>query len=369
MTNNFEQKILTGNFKLSKLYELPLPVRLILKILIFLLIVCITLLFVPCSVIFFLIYLVSGFNRTLIMRMTTFFSYVLWGLFVILLYLSMEVKVQVEEELEEVLEKSPQTFSESNLEQSISVISQRIQKKERKKSGLTLVIPNHTCAPDFLSHTLIALYMGVHKDLKYFLKTSLICIPIIGYSLWFLQFCFLSRNKSKDEANMREYVKKMSACTLKSQEKGNKNGSEQKITENICGERSTWIILYSEGTRYTPEKSLQSQEFCKSRGIKPFNHVLAPRPAGFRVLRESIEFDRVMDVTSLFVYPDFDYNSKRGLFYPTPSPISIIFGFPKCKLFVNCMIREEYDNSDEFLYKIFRRKDKILKEWRENGKF
>lgn len=41
------------------------------------------------------------------------------------------------------------------------------------------------------------------------------------------------------------------------------------------------LLLYAEGTRFTPEKHVASQKFAKEKGLPVLNHHLTPRTKGF----------------------------------------------------------------------------------------
>lgn len=402
-----KDQILEGNESLSQLLKYPKPLRFLFKLLIAGDLLLVILLFVPASLLLLITYVFSGFNRNFTMKGATVFSYFFWGLCILLTYLTLEVNVKVEDQIVtqrefissiELHKDEDEKFKESYLNGGPK---EKITKRNRKKSSrtknqgigqnlksddlsnpkdsnLTLVIPNHTCAFDFVSHTIIAFFIGDFKNIKYFVKDSGKFVPFIGQALWLLQCCFLSRNKEKDCEEIVKYVKQLQSnnfrarnikssstdTLLESRQGSEENQSTVSETAEFVKDDSSWLVLYPEGSRITKKKLEESQEFCKSRKITPYEHVLTPRATGFDLVRKNATFKQVMDITSLFCYQD-DHN-KEKLNFKTPTILNLIFGFPKRKLFINLKIRDSDDlQSSTILEEIFRRKDKILMKWRE----
>ena len=63
----------------------------------------------------------------------------------------------------------------------------------------------------------------------------------------------------------------------------------------------TGLIAYSEGTRYTPEKRLEAEKWCKAHNKRLGKHLLYPRTKGFvrsvQELRTTPHVNAVYDVT------------------------------------------------------------------------
>ena len=107
---------------------------------------------------------------------------------------------------------------------------------------------------------------------KAFVKAVVAKFPILGWSMWFNEFVFLSRSKA-----------------------GNDLSKIRKSMDHLRGQLTiffnflsflaysipVWLLLYPEGTRYTKEKHDQSMEFAKEKGLKTLKHLLLPRPKGF----------------------------------------------------------------------------------------
>jgi hypothetical protein len=41
------------------------------------------------------------------------------------------------------------------------------------------------------------------------------------------------------------------------------------------------VVIFPEGTRYTPKKHLESQEFAREKGYPVLDYLLTPKPKGF----------------------------------------------------------------------------------------
>jgi lysophosphatidic acid acyltransferase/lysophosphatidylinositol acyltransferase len=65
------------------------------------------------------------------------------------------------------------------------------------------------------------------------------------------------------------------------------------------------LLLFPEGTRFTPEKHAAAVEFARSKGLPVFKHLLVPRAKGFHFVRQqfkvSVKKKIEIDVNSTFV--------------------------------------------------------------------
>jgi len=137
--------------------------------------------------------------------------------------------------------------------------------------GWYLVSSNHQTWTDIL--VLQKVFHGRIPFLKFFLKSELIWVPVIGLAWWALDFPFLKRGK-----------------------KGGR--SDLETTRRACEKFKlipTSVINFVEGTRYTPEKH-------RNQG-SPFRHLLKPKAGGLSVALATMgeDFDALLDVT--IAYP------------------------------------------------------------------
>jgi 1-acyl-sn-glycerol-3-phosphate acyltransferase len=137
--------------------------------------------------------------------------------------------------------------------------------------GWYLVSPNHQTWSDIL--VLQKVFRGRIPFLKFFLKSELIWVPVIGLAWWALDFPFLKRGK-----------------------KGGR--SDLETTRRACQKFKlipTSVINFVEGTRYTPAKHAAQ--------ASPYRHLLKPKAGGMAVALATMgeDFDALLDVT--IAYP------------------------------------------------------------------
>jgi len=120
------------------------------------------------------------------------------------------------------------------------------------------VIVNHRWVVDWLMILCTAKRKGRLGCSKFFAKDSIKFIPGIGWGIWMLDYIFLARNWSKDQESINRTFK---------------NLKDRKFP--------FWLVSHVEGTRLTPEKLKQSQDFAKKKDLPIWNNVLLPRSKGF----------------------------------------------------------------------------------------
>ena len=98
-------------------------------------------------------------------------------------------------------------------------------------------------------------------------------VPLLGWAMWFNEFGFLTRSKSKKDL-----------ATLH-------RASAHFKTYN----EPVWLLLYPEGTRFTPEKHQASIEFAKEKNVAHYKNLLIPRPKGFNELTTSLKVSRLLE--------------------------------------------------------------------------
>lgn len=83
-------------------------------------------------------------------------------------------------------------------------------------------------------------------------------LPVIGWSMWFSDYIFLERSWAKDETTLESSFQSLMDFPM-----------------------PFWLALFVEGTRFTQQKLLASQEYAASRGLPVPKNVLIPRTKGF----------------------------------------------------------------------------------------
>lgn len=94
-----------------------------------------------------------------------------------------------------------------------------------------IVIPNHISGSDFYLVHHLANRAGMLQWCNYFAKDSLKWIPGFGWGMWLMGLIYVKRNWADDAASIERAF-----SGIKSQE------------------RPSWIVMFLEGTRRTPEK-------------------------------------------------------------------------------------------------------------------
>ena len=140
------------------------------------------------------------------------------------------------------------------------------------RRGWYLVSANHQSWADIL--VLQKVFRGRIPFLKFFLKSELIWVPVIGLAWWALDFPFMKRGK--------------------------KGGRSDLETTRIACERfrhiPTSVMNFVEGTRFTAAKH--------ARQKSPYRHLLKPRAGGMGMALATMgeDFQALLDVT--IAYPD-----------------------------------------------------------------
>lgn len=143
-----------------------------------------------------------------------------------------------------------------------------------------LMIANHQSWVDILM--LLRVFNHRIPYVKFFLKKSLIWVPLLGMAWWALDFPFM-RRYSKAELARNPALK----------------GRDIEETRRACAKyrhNPVTIINFLEGTRFTPEKH-------RAQG-SPYAHLLIPRAGGmaFALTAMDGQLHRLLDVT--LYYPD-----------------------------------------------------------------
>ncbi|KAL5981973.1 phospholipid scramblase 1 [Asimina triloba] len=85
-----------------------------------------------------------------------------------------------------------------------------------------------------------------------------VCMQVIGWSMWFSEYVFLERSWAKDENTLKSGLQRLKDFP-----------------------QPFWLALFVEGTRFTQAKLLAAQEYAASTGLPIPRNVLIPRTKGF----------------------------------------------------------------------------------------
>ncbi|MBT3428602.1 MAG: hypothetical protein HOL98_17960 [Gammaproteobacteria bacterium] len=145
------------------------------------------------------------------------------------------------------------------------------------RPGKSLIICNHQSWFDiFILQTLICRSGPI---LQFVIKRELLWVPVLGWVCLVLDFPRMQRKKDPNSRLLDLQV-------------------AEKASLNLSHEQGA-LMLFPEGTRFTPEKHLA--------GVSPYKHLLTPKIGGFGVILQSINEDaRILDVTIGYQPTDAD---------------------------------------------------------------
>ncbi|KAL1539938.1 1-acyl-sn-glycerol-3-phosphate acyltransferase 2 [Salvia divinorum] len=121
-----------------------------------------------------------------------------------------------------------------------------------------LLICNHRSDIDWLVGWVLAQHAGCLGSCLAIIKKEILCLPVIGWSMWFSGYIFLQRSWAKDENTLKSGFEGLNDFPL-----------------------PFWLALFVEGTRFTQAKLLAAQQYAASVGLPVPRNVLIPRTKGF----------------------------------------------------------------------------------------
>ncbi|EJT81231.1 hypothetical protein GGTG_01215 [Gaeumannomyces tritici R3-111a-1] len=168
-----------------------------------------------------------------------------------------------------------------------------------------IVVANHVAWTDFYMIQHLAIPAKMLGRCRYFAKIQLRAVPFLGWGLWALGMPMVSRNWIQDKDEL------------------------SRVFQGIVTRRwPTWLISFSEATRFTPKKYEASRAWCSANNKPQPKHLLYPRTKGFVAtvnhLRHAPQVKAVYDVAIAYqkgsrwqVAPTFwDSVSVPGLSVP-----------------------------------------------------
>jgi len=143
-------------------------------------------------------------------------------------------------------------------------MQRKIQTKDVQEHALFLM--NHHTELDWLYSWMMADRLSILGNCRAFAKDSLKYIPIIGWSWAMSDMVFLKREWDNDQETMR------------------------KTLNNLLQFPSpVWLLLFPEGTRFTPDKHKASLQFATKSGLPHLKHHLTPRTKGFSYIMNIVD--------------------------------------------------------------------------------
>ncbi|KAF7143875.1 hypothetical protein RHSIM_Rhsim05G0076800 [Rhododendron simsii] len=139
-----------------------------------------------------------------------------------------------------------------------------------------LLIANHRTEVDWMYLWDLALRKGQIGYIKYILKSSLMKLPVFGWSFHIMEFIPVERRWEIDEVIMHQMLSSF-------------KGSQDPL----------WLALFPEGTDFTDQKCIRSQKYAAENGLPILKNVLLPKTKGLCACVEELKdsLDAVYDIT------------------------------------------------------------------------
>ncbi|XVF44935.1 hypothetical protein PTKIN_Ptkin02bG0163000 [Pterospermum kingtungense] len=204
-----------------------------------------------------------------------------------------------------------------------------------------LLICNHRTEVDWMYLWNLALRKDCLGYIKYILKSSLMKIPVFGWSFQIMEFIPVERKWEVDESNMRRM-----------------------LSTFTDPQDPLWLVVFPEGTDFTEQKCLRSQKYAAENGLPVLKNLLLPKSKGFYACLEDLRnsLDAVYDVTI-------------GYKHRCPSFLDNVFGVEPSEVHIHVR-RITLDNIPisetkvtAWLMGTFQHKDQLLSNFRNEGYF
>mmetsp|Transcript_16267 Transcript_16267/g.30605 ORF Transcript_16267/g.30605 Transcript_16267/m.30605 type:complete len:383 (+) Transcript_16267:31-1179(+) len=154
-----------------------------------------------------------------------------------------------------------------------------VQAKVLKTLGYnqSLIFSNHRGDLDWLIGLLVEDNGGGLGCAKAMVKQELVFLPLFGFSWWAADFICINRNWQSDRRRL--------------------DAGYRRQHDYRKWEVPYTLTIFPEGTRLTPGKLRDSQEFCNSKGYPRLENSLCPRAKGLWSAINGMQLDCVYDIT------------------------------------------------------------------------
>lgn len=204
-----------------------------------------------------------------------------------------------------------------------------------------LLIANHRTEVDWMYLWDLALRKGCLGYIKYVLKSSLMKLPVFGWSFHILEFIPVVRKWEVDKSTIHQML-----STFKDPQD------------------PLWLALFPEGTDFTDQKCIRSQKYAAENGLPVLKNVLLPKTKGFCACLEELSgsLDAVYDITIAYKHC-------------CPSFMDNVFGIAPSEVHIHIQrismdeIPTSEDKISTWLMNIFRLKDQLLSNFYIQGHF
>ncbi|XP_051205037.1 probable 1-acyl-sn-glycerol-3-phosphate acyltransferase 5 [Lolium perenne] len=204
-----------------------------------------------------------------------------------------------------------------------------------------LLFANHRTEVDWMYLWNLALRKGQLGYIKYILKSSLMKLPVLSWAFHLFEFIPVERKWEIDERII-----------------------QNRLSKFRDPRDPLWLAVFPEGTDYTQQKCIKSQEYAVEHGLPVLENVLLPKTKGFIICLEELRssLDAVYDVTMAYKHrqPDF-LDNVYGI---DPSEVHIHIRTVELK-----NIPTSEDEVADWIVERFRQKDELLSDFSVRGHF
>lgn len=200
-------------------------------------------------------------------------------------------------------------------------------------SESAICLANHRYTVDWILDWIAAEKFNMLGQCKAFIKASVAKYPVIGWSMWFNEFVFLSREKNKDISRIHKSIKHLSEYS-----------------------EPCWLLLYPEGTRFNAAKHAESMKFARENNLPELQYLLLPRPKGFNEIISNLHGSNVKAVydCTFLIKDDFDVPITNWL-KRKPTPLKMA-----CIRIELDSIPTDPTESKKYIYNLFKEKDELF---------
>ncbi|KAK4293799.1 hypothetical protein Pmani_033523 [Petrolisthes manimaculis] len=206
-----------------------------------------------------------------------------------------------------------------------------------------LIIMNHTFEVDWLMGWMVADTSGTLGSAKVFVKKMMQYVPTIGWAWRLSDTIFLNRKWEKDKTIMEDQIK-----------------------EFFDYPYPVWMLLFAEGTRFTPAKHKASMEFARKRGLPELKRHLIPRTRGFVQCVQSLNgnFPAIYDVTIGFNTEDGEAPTLQNMLRGRK-----VVGEAYVRRIPLDQVPLDDEGSSDYIHELYRSKDQLLDSYLRTGDF
>lgn len=211
-----------------------------------------------------------------------------------------------------------------------------------KEHGYLLV--NHSYEIDWLMGWILCDRINMLGNCKAYAKKSIQYIPTLGWAWKFAETIFLERNWNRDKEVIGRQIKELTAYP-----------------------DPMWLLLYAEGTRFTPQKLEASQKFAKEKGLPILKYHLTPRTRGFTASVAHMRNGKIPAIYNIQIA----FNESDPV---KPTMKNLLLGKKvESHVYVQRIPVEEIPEGDEeaaaWLHKLYQEKDRMAESFHETGDF